>query len=169
MGDIVLRDATEADFARIVLMNAAEETQTSAMDASRLGELHALSCHHRIADLDGDAVAFLLAMDDRAAYDNANFSWFSARLPHFFYIDRIVVDAAAAGLGIGRSLYADLFDHMRRCGIGHAVCEYNLEPPNPASAAFHRRQGFHEIGRQSLSGGKFVSMQHLDLSKDIAQ
>lgn len=169
MDGIILRDAVAADFTHVLALNAAEVAQTSVMDAQRLEDLHALSFHHKVAVRGERVVAFLLAMDHRAAYDNANFRWFSARLPRFAYIDRIVVDAGAAGLGIGRSLYADLFDHMRRCGIGHAVCEYNLEPPNPASAAFHRRQGFHEIGCQRLPGGKRVSMQQLDLSKDIAQ
>ncbi len=165
MRTVVMRDAGEGDFERIVALNAAEVAQTSAMDAARLRELHALASCHRVAEMEGQAVAFLLAMDHDAGYDNDNFRWFAGRLPRFAYIDRIVVDAAAAGLGIGRRLYDDLFADARRRGIDDVVCEYNLEPPNPASMAFHRRLGFHEIGRrQAAGGGKLVSMQRIDIS-----
>ena len=164
MANPVLRAATPGDFARIVALNAAEVAATSAMDAGRLRQLDALAAYHRIAEVDGTVAAFLLAMDDRAAYDNDNFRWFAARYPRFLYVDRIVVDAGHAGLGIGRRLYRDLFGHARHAGIGTVVCEYNLDPPNPASAAFHARFGFHEVGtRRTADGSKLVSMQAADV------
>jgi predicted GNAT superfamily acetyltransferase len=40
------------------------------------------------------------------------------------------------------------------------TCEYDIEPPNPASERFHRGFGFTEVGRQSVAGGKKqVSLQ----------
>ena len=161
-----IRPATAADHARIVALNAAEVAQTSAMDAARLAELDALACAHWVFEHDGEVVAFLLAMDETAAYDNDNFRWFAARLPRFVYIDRIVVDARAAGHGLGRALYAALSDLARSRGIEAVVCEYNLDPPNPASKAFHDRLGFREIGQQHVAGGrKRVSMQLLNLNE----
>lgn len=161
-----IRAATAADHARIVALNAAEVAQTSAMDAARLAELEALACAHWVVETEGEVVAFLLAMDETAAYDNDNFRWFAARLPRFVYIDRIVVDARAAGHGLGRALYAALSDLARSRGIEAVVCEYNLDPPNPASKAFHDRLGFREIGQQHVAGGrKRVSMQLLNLNE----
>jgi uncharacterized protein len=155
-----VRDATEGDFDRIVELNAAVVRETSAMDLARLRQLHALAFHHRVAIVDGEVAGFLLAMRDGAAYINDNFDWFSARYPRFVYVDRIVVAAAAAGTGIGRRLYDDLFDRARRLGIGIVACEYNLEPPNPASRRFHDRFGFREVGRQHVADGtKLVSLQ----------
>ena len=160
MADVVLRAAAPGDFARIVALNDAEVTATSAMDLARLARLDALASYHRIVELEGRVAAFLLAMDDGAAYDNDNFRWFAARYPRFVYVDRIVVDAGHAGLGFGSRLYRDLFEHARRAGIGTIVCEYNLEPPNPASAAFHARFGFNEVGTRRIAGdSKRVSMQ----------
>ena len=102
----------------------------------------------------------LLAMREGAAYVNDNFGWFAARHPRFVYVDRVVVDAAAAGQGVGRRLYDDLFARAREHGIDIAACEYNLEPPNPASKAFHDRFGFVEVGRQHVADGtKLVSLQ----------
>ena len=160
MADVILRAAAAGDFARIVALNDAEVTATSAMDLARLARLDALASYHRIVELEGRVAAFLLAMDDGAAYDNDNFRWFAARYPRFVYVDRIVVDAGHAGLGFGSRLYRDLFEHARRAGIGTIVCEYNLEPPNPASAAFHARFGFNEVGTRRIAGdSKRVSMQ----------
>lgn len=163
---MLIRAATPADHARIVALNAAEVAQTSAMDEARLAELDALACAHWVAEADGAVLAFLLAMDHDAAYANDNFGWFAARLPRFVYVDRIVVDAIAAGRGVGRRLYEHLIDHARDRGIDAIVCEYNLDPPNPASKAFHDRLGFREIGQQVIGGGtKRVSMQRLDVNQ----
>lgn len=160
MNHFLIRDAIDTDFNRIVALNAAVVRETSAMDLARLQQLHALAFHHRVAVVDGEVAGFLLAMRDGAAYANDNFEWFAARYPRFVYVDRIVVDAAAAGTGIGRRLYDDLFDRARRLGIDVVACEYNLEPPNPASKAFHDRFGFREVGRQHVADGtKLVSLQ----------
>lgn len=167
--DIAIRDAVDADFERIVELNAAVVRETSAMDIARLKQLHALALHHRLAIVDGEVAGFLLAMRDGAAYANDNFDWFSARYPQFVYVDRIVVDAAASGKGIGRRLYDDLFARARQLRIGTIACEYNLEPPNPASKIFHDRFGFGEVGRQHVAGGsKLVSLQVAEVTESLA-
>lgn len=155
-----IRDAVDADFGCILGLNDAEVAQTSTMDRARLSELDRLAALHWVAHLDGRVVAFLLAMREGAAYDSENYRWFAARYPRFLYVDRIVVDAAHAGQGIGARLYRQLFDHARANGIAQVACEYNLEPPNPGSRAFHARFGFAEVGRQQVAGGrKTVSLQ----------
>jgi predicted GNAT superfamily acetyltransferase len=156
----LIRDASEDDFDRIVALNDAVVQETSAMDVARLRQLHTLAWHHRVAVVDGVVAGFLLAMRDGATYVNDNFAWFATRYPRFVYVDRIVVDAAASGRGIGRRLSDDLFARSRAGGIDIVACEYNLEPPNPASKAFHDRFGFAEVGQQRVAGGsKLVSLQ----------
>lgn len=170
MINFFVRSAAEKDFDRIVQLNAAVVRETSAMDLARLQQLHALAFHHRVAVIDGEVTGFLMAMRDGAAYANDNFDWFSARYPRFVYVDRIVVAAAAAGTGIGRRLYDDLFDRARQLGIGVIACEYNLEPPNPASKVFHDRFGFTEVGRQHVAGGtKLVSLQIAEVPESAAR
>lgn len=170
MTDIVLRNAVDADFDKILELNAAVVRETSAMDAARLQQLHALAFHHRVVAVDGEIAGFLLAMRDGAAYANDNFEWFSARYPRFVYVDRIVVDAAAAGKGIGRQLYDDLFDRARQLSLDIIACEYNLEPPNPASKIFHDRFGFTEVGRQHVAGRtKLVSLQIAEVPESPAR
>ena len=170
MAGVLLREATAADAERILALNDAEVAQTSAMDRARLNALAALACRFTVADADGRVLAFLLAMDHTAAYDNDNFRWFAPRYPRFAYVDRIVVDAAAAGMGIGGRLYRSLFAHARERGLERVVCEYNLAPPNPASQAFHDRFGFVEVGQQHVAGGtKLVSLQQLVLDPEATQ
>lgn len=169
MPRILIRDATEVDFDRIVELNDAVVRDTSAMALDRLQQLHMLAFQHRVALADDRIVGFLLSMRDGAAYVNDNFGWFSGRYPRFVYIDRIVIDSASAGQGIGRLLYEDLFAQSRAKGIGTLACEYNLEPPNPASKAFHDRFGFTEVGTQRVANGtKLVSLQVAELPESIA-
>ncbi len=169
MTGIFIRDATAADFDRLVELNDAVVRETSAMDLDRLQQLHMLAFQNRVALADDRVIGFLLSMRDGAEYVNDNFGWFAARYPQFVYIDRIVVDDAFAGQGAGRRLYEDLFAQSRAKGIGIVACEYNLEPPNPASNAFHKRFGFSEVGRQYLADGtKLVSLQVTQLSESSA-
>ena len=155
-----IRDAAVADFERILALNDAEVAQTSPMDRSRLVELDGLAALHWVAVGDAQVVAFLPAMREGLAYDSENYRWFATRYPRFLYVDRIVVDASHAGQGIGARLYRRLFDQARASGVAQIACEYNLDPPNPASQAFHARFGFAEVGRQPVAGGrKTVSLQ----------
>lgn len=160
MARIELRNACAEDFGTIVGLNAAEVLKTSPMGLERLRALARLSGYHKVAVVDGQVAAFLLAMREDTAYANDNYAWFAARFPRFVYVDRIVVSADFPGLGIGSRLYEDLFADARSQDIGKVTCEYNLQPPNPASRRFHDKFGFRELGRQWVAGGtKLVSLQ----------
>lgn len=163
----MIREATVDDFAAICSLNASEVQHTSAMDVARLTELHGLSCYHKVAMVDGEVAAFLLAMCDGAAYRNENFAWFAARFARFLYVDRIVVSAICRGAGLGTRLYEDVFRHARAQRISVVTCEYNIVPPNDASRAFHDRLGFKEQGSQWVAdGSKKVSLQAARMTGD---
>jgi len=50
-------------------------------------------------------------------------------------------------------MYQDVFDSARLNGIKLITCEYNIEPSNPASSAFHDKFGFKELDTQWIAGG----------------
>ncbi len=155
-----LRNAIETDFDRIIELNDAEVRQTSAMDMARLRLLAGMSCYFKVAIVAGEVAAFLLAMRDGAPYENDNYGWFATHFKSFLYIDRVVVGSAYKSLGIGSMLYNDLFEYARMCGIKSITCEYNIEPPNPASRAFHDKFGFTELDTQWVAKGtKQVSLR----------
>jgi predicted GNAT superfamily acetyltransferase len=91
--------------------------------------------------------------DQGAQYDSPNFLWFRSRYPRFVYVDRIVVASSARGRGLARRLYDDLFKQAIAAGHDRVVCEVNMQPPNPASDAFHAALGFVEVGTATIHDG----------------
>ncbi len=162
----MIRAANHGDFPVILALNDASVRYTSPMDLARLSHLHAQSAYHRVIDIDGEVVAFLLALRDGADYQNPNYGWFSRSLASFLYIDRIVVAAAHRGRRLGALLYDDLFAYADQAGIPVVACEFDIEPPNEPSRKFHARYGFEEIGTQWVAGGKKrVSLQIAPVAK----
>lgn len=156
----MLRDATLLDFPAILALNAESVHFLSPLDAQSLLRLHAQAAWHRVVEIDGAVAAFLLVLREGADYDSPNYRWFAARHAQFLYIDRIVVDARRQGSGLAAKLYDDLLAFAQASGIAQLTCEFDLDPPNPASAKFHACYGFREVGRQWLDGGKKqVSLQ----------
>lgn len=160
-----LRDAHPADHPALLALNAASVAVLSPLDAARLAQLIRAAALCRVAEIDGAVRAFVLAFRERAGYDSENYRWFDAREPRFLYVDRVVVDDAFRGRGIGQRLYAEVFDAAQRDGVPCVTCEFDVDPPNPASARFHARQGFVEVGRQVLASGKAVSLQRANVAR----
>ncbi|MBM4384756.1 MAG: GNAT family N-acetyltransferase [Deltaproteobacteria bacterium] len=161
---LVLRPAGPTDFSAILALNAESVHFLSPLDAVRLAALHREAALRLVACRANEVAAFLLAFREGAAYDSENYRWFAARYPRFLYVDRVVVSAAQRGQRIGDALYAALFAHARESEVSTVVCEYDLDPPNPASQRFHAKHGFREVGTQLVAGGKKrVSMQLLEL------
>lgn len=156
----MLRDATPGDFDGILALNAESVSFLSPLTRDRLQALHGRAALHRVVEDQGGVVAFLLAFGEGVAYDSPNYQWFAARYDRFLYVDRVVVAREAQGKGQGSLLYRDLFERAARENVSVVTCEYDVEPPNPASARFHERFGFREVGRQWVAGGaKLVSLQ----------
>ena len=146
-GDAELRTA-------LLALNNAHAVELSLADEGRMAMLvERAFLAARIGTLD----AALIAFDQDADYDSANFQWFRARYPRFVYVDRVVTAPAARGRGLARKLYAHLFEQARAAGQTRVVCEVNSDPPNPASEAFHRALGFVPVGEALLGNGKTVT------------
>ncbi|MEM1145615.1 MAG: GNAT family N-acetyltransferase [Pseudomonadota bacterium] len=158
--EVVIREIGVGDYPDVLALNSVEQHFTSEIDGNRLDELIRWSAHHRVACSGRTVFGFILAMGQSSAYDGVNFRWFADRYPSFLYVDRIVVARESKGRGIGAALYRDLFAQAAKMGVPVITCEINVEPPNPASLAFHERFGFREVGRASSGNGlKQVSYQ----------
>ena len=157
---MLIRQAQDTDVSRILDINATEEEKTSRIDLARITQLDRWSDYHRVAVVEGQVVGFLLVMSDASDYDGDNFRWFIERYKRFLYVDRIVIDQAYAGQGVGSALYGDLIEFAATQGRPALCCEINVSPPNPVSHAFHARFGFKEVGRSAEAGAsKIVSYQ----------
>ena len=156
---MLLRDALPADFPRILQLNHELVHFLSPMDAGRLVHLAAQAIYHRVVEIDGRVVAFLLAFREGSGYDSPNYLWFERNYAAFVYIDRVVVAPDMQGRRIGNLLYDDVFAFAKATHVECVTCEFYVDPPNEVSRRFHARYGFEEVGSQSLPGGKCVSMQ----------
>jgi predicted GNAT superfamily acetyltransferase len=160
----MIRDAQPRDFAAIVRLNLESEHFLSRMTPARLEQLASQSAYLRVAQVQGEVAAFLMAFAPQSAYDSENFRWFRERYASFLYIDRIAVDAKQRGRGLGRALYEDLFAFARAAGCERVVAEFDIDPPNPVSAQLHARFGFREVGVRGVSyAAKRVAMQEAPL------
>ena len=160
----MIRNAIADDFPAILALNAESVHFLSPLDAMRLRDLHAQSAYHRVVEHEEKVAAFLLAFREGADYDSPNYRWFAQRYAQFLYIDRIVVAATARGLGFGAQLYDDILAFAAGTNAARLTAEFDVEPPNPVSAAFHRRYGFREVGTQWIGGDrKQVSLQAREL------
>lgn len=98
-------------------------------------------------DAGGRAQGFVLVMREGLDYASLNYRWLSERYERFAYVDRIAVDEAARGQGIGEVLYGAVIE--RFAGERPVLlAEVNLEPPNPGSLRFHERLGFRAVGER---------------------
>lgn len=154
-----LRPATDADIPAMVKLNAAVVDVTSPMDDARCKALMTVASWSLVVERDHEVVGFVLAMRDGAAYENGNFAWFSARMHHFVYIDRVVIGEDGRGQGLGGRLYDAVSTAARAMGCMTMTAEMNLDPPNVASLDFHKARGFVAIGTRRLEKGVTVSMQ----------
>lgn len=159
-----IRPYEKDDTDSIVALNAESEAVLSPMDTQGLLGMRALASVLWVAEQDDQVVGFLIAFTDGEDYENVNYQWFANRLKKFVYVDRIVVAPQARSQGMGKAFYHKL----EEWGVDHGLCwmaaEIDIEPANDGSLRFHEREGFVQVGRQTLSSGKDVVFEIKNLS-----
>lgn len=155
-----LRPARHDDWPAILALNQESVQFLSPLPAQRLQMLDRAAALHLVLEAAPGIAAFLLALREGADYDSVNYRWFARRYPRFLYVDRVVVAPAYRGRGAASLLYEAVFAAARRDEVPWVACEFDIDPPNPASEQFHAKFGFREVGRQSVPyADKQVAMQ----------
>jgi len=141
-------DITEAHHGRLLRLNADFVHWLSPLDEAGLNYILARADYAKQID-EGDGVLIGYAHDvDYPGHGNLD--WLRGRLNNFFYIDRVIINGAAHGRGLGRTLYDDVTQFARAVGYDWLACEVNTHPDNPGSHAFHLRKGFTAMGEQAF-------------------
>lgn len=146
------RDAREDELDLLHRLNQAEVPHVGDVSRERFGELARICSDLVVADDEGHLAGFVLLFGPGAPYTSPNYRWFSGRYADFAYVDRIVVAPTHRRRGVGEGLYLEA---ERRRPTAWLLAEVNLEPPNPGSMAFHRRQGFALVGHRGEEGSGY--------------
>ncbi len=158
-----VRALTAADAGWFLPLNNAAVPHVNALDEGALVALLGEAAWTAAVEHEGRAAGGLIAFGPGASYASPNYRWFDGRHDDFLYVDRVVVDAACRGAGLGKALYRALRDHAAgRTEL--LACEVNERPANPASLAFHEALGFRIVGHQETEGGtKRVALMEMAL------
>ena len=134
-------------FEKILKLNTEFVHWLSPLDEA--GLLYLLDKASYTRQIDNGAGVLIGYAHDTDYPDHKNLRWLNARLKNFFYIDRIIIDAAVHGQGYGQRLYKDLETYARERGYDWVACEVNTLPDNPDSHAFHLKRGFEPLGDEA--------------------
>jgi len=151
-GRFEFRDVARADLDWLHALNEACLPAVNARDAEQLWDIVDVCTYARVCWGEGRRLGVLTVIPAGTDHYSLNYKWFAARYDDFLYVDRIMVDDAARGLGVGKALYADLFGFAAG-RTTRVTCEVNSRPPNPVSMGFHRALGFEPVGEQETEGG----------------
>ncbi len=165
---MMIRQATRQDLQALLGLNQSEVPHVGDIDSARMSHLFEESVWVPVLEIDGASAGFVagfvIVMDHTANYDSPNFLWFKERYKRFCYVDRIVVSPDFRRRGAAGMLYDECIRFGATQDLPLLALEYNIAPPNPVSAAFHKAYGFREVGRRrNGETSKEVSMQMLDI------
>jgi predicted GNAT superfamily acetyltransferase len=155
---IAIREVRPDDLPEIVRINvdsAPGVTQLTGRDMAGLVTEATLAW---VAIADRGIAGYLIAFLGSANYGGEEFAWFKRRGQTFVYVDQVALARSYRGRGIASRLYSELERWSSGQLCDSLNCEVNLDPPNPASMAFHARYGFIEIGRMHTSDGRHVAL-----------
>ena len=157
----MIKRIEHADYQYVLDLNETNVEVLSPMDREKLEFFVRVAESFDVVHVEGKPVGFIIVLREGITeYKSENYIWFSNNYPKFLYIDRIVIDECARGMGMGRDLYEHVFDHAQETGIDVVTAEIDTIPYNESSLKFHQEMGFREVGTQVIRGGAIqVSMQ----------
>ena len=146
--------ATEnKDLPRIVDLNQDALPAVSGIALDDMIHFLEIVDYFRVIKINSNIIGFLIALAPGKEYQSPNYKWFEKQYSQFMYVDRIVIDPAFQGQGLGRVFYDDLKIFCQR-NMPIITCEVNLKPKNDESLLFHKKYGFEQVGTQETGGGK---------------
>jgi predicted GNAT superfamily acetyltransferase len=163
MAALAIRPARRADIPAIATINLAGRPGLAPLTPENAAEALRLASYFVLAELADQVVGYLIGYTSEARYEGDEFVWFRSRFDRFLYVDQVAVAPTHRRAGIGAQLYGRAAAHADAHGLPALVCEVNLDPPNPASLAFHARLGFREVGILTIPDGRTVSLQLKEL------
>jgi len=152
MGYHILKTNT-IDLPHIHNLNQDALPAVSSITLNDMTQFLEMADYFRIIRVKTNIAGFLLALAPGKDYHSPNYKWFEKQYSQFMYVDRIVIDPAFQGQGLGWGFYDDLKIFCQRY-TPIITCEVNLKPKNYGSLLFHKKYGFKQVGTQETDGGE---------------
>lgn len=154
------RPISPTDFSEVLRLNEESVQYLSFLSRDGLEKLHKQAALQWVVEDHDKILGFVIVLIKGSDYGSINYQWFDQRHDNFLYVDRIVVARKTQARGAGSLLYQKVFEFAQDHQFDTVCCEYDIDPPNAGSAAFHRKFGFFEVARQAVANGtKLVSLQ----------
>jgi predicted GNAT superfamily acetyltransferase len=151
--ELFVRSMQPSDYTWALALNNAEVPHVSAHADHIFPRFIESAAWAPVAMRNNKPVGFAVLFLAGSTYNSENYRWVAARYSRFLYLDRIIVEPAQRGKGIGHALYENAIEFGRR-RAPILTCEVNEDPPNPDSMQFHKKLGFRELGKQKTEDGK---------------
>jgi predicted GNAT superfamily acetyltransferase len=164
---VAIRAARIDDFPAICSINGQSLPAVSVLAPGDLNRATALATVAWVAVVDEVVSGYLFGYDATASYDGEEFAWFRSKGHDFLYVDQIAVAWPSRRRGIGAALYDAVEALAGRERLSSLACEVNVQPPNPASLAFHLRRGFVEADRIQTRDGRRVALLRKELPVSV--
>lgn len=155
-----VRALTSSDCEAVLRINSESLPGVARLDRAEFERLMAIpNVHLAIDSSEGRLVGYILAFRSDASYDGEEFLSFAKLGPDpFICIDQVAVDAGKRRERLASTLYSALEQRARKAMTAYLCCEINLNPPNPASLAFHLNKGFNQTGSLKTADGRTVAL-----------
>ena len=162
--EMIFVDIDERYLPEVLRLNNNEVPEVNRLSLAVLQQLSSEAFLAQLCEDEHAVAGAVLGFLSGANYDGFNYHWFCQRYQHFLYIDRIFVNPAYRGQGVGKAIYQRVFEVCQRHGLRYVCCEVNEEPPNPVSHHFHLSLGFQKIESVLHPEGKTVAMYCKELT-----
>lgn len=154
---MLLRPIGPEDVAAVLALNEADVDLLAPMDEARLADLRRWAHRADVILCEGRLAGFVVTLGPGTAYDSPNYRWFGEEFgAGFHYLDRIVLGPAFRRRGLASRVYEAIENDA--AVAGRLCLEFNTDPPNEPSLAFHANRGYREVGRLSRPGAEISLM-----------
>lgn len=147
-----IRNVVGKDLDAVLELNEAVVPAVNSIPLSQMQWFLDNAAYFRLAEGDGQLLAFLVGLRPGTEYHSVNYRYFCKHYADFAYVDRIAVSRAARRSGLASTLYDDFRASVVE-EVSVMTCEVNLRPPNEGSMRFHERLGFRQVAEQESEGG----------------
>ncbi|MDQ6686361.1 MAG: GNAT family N-acetyltransferase [Actinomycetota bacterium] len=154
----ILRPIEPDDVQGVLDLNERYVDLLAPMDRDRLTEILGIADHASVITYDGHFAGFVITLESGVDYDSSNYQWYGKQYETFYYLDRVVLHEDFRRLGLGSKVYDELESRAAQRGAPRLALEVNVDPPNLASLAFHRRRGYLDVGEKEFDDHRVALM-----------